>query len=322
MEDTRLAEPRRAQVEAQPKVQAEAHAKADDARVAAARAQADTEARAAREATEAKRIADEAKAAEAERARAAALAKTAEEEAKLAAAKARVQAAQEEAKLAEARAKAEALQEAKAAEDARLSVETNAAARPERIDTLAALTPQGQGQPTPPAAGDVTKLLQSQLRRVGCNTGAVDGNWNETAQKSLALFNRHAGTTLDVRVASLDALEVVKSRTARVCPLVCDHGYKADGDVCVKIVCRPGYRVGDGNACEKIGNSKPLATREAPAVEPKPRHEQTAPPPRQQTQSSGQVLCNQTGCRPLRQGCFIARGGHGPGQREQREVCP
>ena len=81
---------------------------------------------------------------------------------------------------------------------------------------------------------DIPRSLQSELRRVGCNTGAVDGNWNAAAQKSLDLFNKHSGLKLDVKVASIDALDAVKGKTARICPLICDQGLRADGDRCMK----------------------------------------------------------------------------------------
>jgi hypothetical protein len=85
-------------------------------------------------------------------------------------------------------------------------------------------------KPDQPLLADIPHLLQTELRRVGCNTGSVDGNWNAAAQKALDLFNKNAGMKLDVKVASLGALDAVKSMTARVCPLICDHGYKADGE--------------------------------------------------------------------------------------------
>jgi hypothetical protein len=134
----------------------------------------------------------------------------------------------------------------------------------------------------------------------------VDGDWNAAAQKSLALFNKNAGTKLDVRVASLDALDIVKSKTARICPLICDHGYKADGERCAKISCAPGLFVNDDNGCEKR-RGKPSASREElPARSGKPKREQlpldsTKPQP----QPSGQILCSQQGCRPVAKGCRI-----------------
>src|SRR5204863_5582445 len=74
---------------------------------------------------------------------------------------------------------------------------------------------------------DVTKSVQSELRRVGCLSGDPDGNWNTTSQRSLTQFNRYAKTRFDTKLASTDALDAIKTKTARVCPLVCDHGFKA-----------------------------------------------------------------------------------------------
>jgi uncharacterized caspase-like protein len=302
-----------------------AQARADeDARLAAAKQKADDEAKAAqaakaaedaRIAAEKQKAIEDARLAEAERARAAAQAKADEEEAKLA----------------EAKSKAEALQQAKAAEDARLALD---AARAKGADNkpadpqVASLTPPAQTDQAAKASqsgSDVVRQLQSELRRVGCNTGAVDGTWNDAAQHSLSLFNRHAGTTLDLKTASRDSLDVVKSKTGRICPLVCDHGYKAEGDTCVKITCKAGYQIGDDNSCEKIESSKrPVAKRAAPADQPRQQASPSqAPPSGRQAQTTGQIFCNQAGCQPIHRGCFLTgagRGQHGGGA--QREVCP
>jgi uncharacterized caspase-like protein len=109
---------------------------------------------------------------------------------------------------------------------------------------LAALTPA-------PAQPDVTKSVQSELRRVGCLNGAADGEWNSASQRSLAQFNRYAGMKLDVKVAGTDALDAIKLKPSRVCPLVCEHGFKADGERCSKIVCADGTYLNDDNECVK-----------------------------------------------------------------------
>ena len=136
----------------------------------------------ARLAAEAAKRAEEAKVAEAERTKTAALAKAAEKEA----------------------------ERTKAAEEARVAAEAKAAAeRKIREEKVAALTPPAD-KSDQPAALDLPRSLQAELRRVGCNTGAVDGNWNAAAQKSLDLFNKHSGLKLDVKLASTDALDAVK----------------------------------------------------------------------------------------------------------------
>ena len=74
--------------------------------------------------------------------------------------------------------------------------------------------------------GELPRLLLAELRRVGCSTGINDGSWNIAAQRSLGLFNEKARTTFDVKVASLDALNAVRGKKDRVCPLICERGYR------------------------------------------------------------------------------------------------
>jgi len=103
--------------------------------------------------------------------------------------------------------------------------------------------------------------VQAELRRVGCLTGAADGDWNTASQRSLTLFNRYAGTRLDAKVASVDTLDAIKLKPSRVCPLVCEHGFKADGDHCTRIVCAEGSFVNGDNECEKQ-RKQPVAKRD------------------------------------------------------------
>ena len=104
--------------------------------------------------------------------------------------------------------------------------------------------------------------MQTELRRVGCLSADADGNWNTASQRSLTLFNRYAKTKFDTKLASTDALDTIKLKTARVCPLVCDHGYKADGEVCSKITCAAGSFLNDDNECEKRREKRPVAKRD------------------------------------------------------------
>ena len=113
-----------------------------------------------------------------------------------------------------------------------------------------------------PSRSDVTRSVQAELRRVGCLTGSVDGEWTSASRRSLELFNKYVGMKLDVKVASLDALDAIKTKPARVCPLICDRGYKADGDHCSKITCKAGFEVGGDNTCERRVTKKPIAARE------------------------------------------------------------
>jgi hypothetical protein len=155
------------------------------------------------------------------------------------------------------------------------------------------------------SVADLTKSVQSELRRVGCLSATADGDWSAASQRSLALFNKYAGTQFDAKLASVDALDALKAKPGRVCPLICNFGSKADGDQCVKITCRAGYRVGDDNECEKIQEKKPVATREDSKKRDQDRKDTESTPSK--PQASGQIFCNSAGCRPVGKGCRIER---------------
>jgi uncharacterized caspase-like protein len=141
------------------------------------------------------------------------------------------------------------------------------AAVPNKRTSVAALT-----DGPPPA--DLTKSVQSELRRVGCLKADADGDWNAASQRSLSQFNRYAKTRLDTKVASGDTLDAIRQKPSRVCPLVCEHGFEADGDHCNKIVCAEGSFLNDGNECEKRRGKTPVVRRDRPAARPMPEARQ------------------------------------------------
>jgi hypothetical protein len=292
-EATRVAATEKARLAADEQVRLAAEgAKASEQAKAAAQSKAAEQARIAAELA---KKADEAKIAEAERAKAAALAKAAEDT------------------LTEAD-KLKKADEAKVAAEAKLAAEKVKDGQP--IGPVAVLTQSDDTAPrapnaNQPALADVPRLLQVELRRVGCNTGSVDSSWSAAAQKSLDLFNKHAGMKLDVKIASLDALDAVRSKTARICPLTCDHGYKVDSESCVKIVCGASTFLNDNNECEKKKreNKKPIATREEPRAKPDQIHQEKVEGQHAEPQeSSGQIVCNTQGCRPVHKGCRVVAG--------------
>jgi uncharacterized caspase-like protein len=273
------------------------------------------------------------------------LAKIAAEEARVAATEKARLAEQERARLAAdgaqkaQQAKAEA--DAKAAEQARIAAEKtkqvaqDQAAEAERkrasTETAAekAQADKGGVNLASLSAGspqaEIAKSVQSELRRVGCLTGSADGEWNAASQRSMALFNRNAGTKFDVKLASTDALDAIKLKPSRVCPLICEHGFKADGDRCSRIVCAEGTFLNDDNECEKQRAKTPTARREPderPAVRDRPRPEAGTSRP----QASGQIVCDRGGCRPVERGCHLefrttAQGGPYEGGGGNVQIC-
>jgi len=299
-EKARLAEQEKARLAAEGAKQAEqakaaAAAKAaEEARVAAEKARQIEQDKAA--------AAEKARLAEQEKVRIAAeRAKQIEQEKAAAAEKARL-AEQEKVRIAGEKAKQIEQEKAAAAEQARVAAEKVAA---EKKEQLAALTSPAE-KPEQQKQIDLPRALQAELRRVGCITGPVDGNWNAAAQKALSLFNKHATLKLDVKAASADALDAVKAKTGRVCPLSCEFGYRADGDQCVKITCRAGYEAGEDGSCEKIEARKPAAKREEPKPKREPSERAKADAAPAKPQATGQIVCNQTGCRPIGKGCRTA----------------
>ncbi len=184
--------------------------------------------------------------------------------------------AAEQARIAAEKAKQIAQDQAAAAEQKRAEAEK--AAPDARV---AAVTP-AVGSETPglaalnagPPQTEVNKSLQAELRRVGCLGADADGNWNTASQRSLTLFNRYANTKFDTKLASTDALDTIKLKTARVCPVVCEHGFKADGDRCTRITCATGSFLNDDNECEKRRGKRPVARRDRQEPRPAPEARQ------------------------------------------------
>jgi uncharacterized caspase-like protein len=126
-------------------------------------------------------------------------------------------------------------------------------------DAIVASRAPAETRPEPSPPPDLPRLLQAELKRVGCKTGDVGGEWDASARRALAAFNDKAGTKFDVKLASLDALDSVRARAGRVCPLECDRGFRASGEACVKIVCDEGYVLGPKDTCEKRPERKATA---------------------------------------------------------------
>ena len=145
-------------------------------------------------------------------------------------------------------------------EPSKRAADAREVAKPHDAD-VASLTPS-DSKPDRPVLPDLLHLLQSELKRVGCKTGDIEGEWSAAARKALSSFNDNAGTKFDVKLASIDALEAVRAKQGRVCPLECERGYRASGEKCVKINCDNGYVLGANGSCRKraVNASTPTQT--------------------------------------------------------------
>jgi uncharacterized caspase-like protein len=182
-----------------------------------------------------------------EQAKAAALTNAAEGE-RLAAEKARLEAEQ-----------AKKLEEAKIAATAAPAEDKPDAGKSTAVASLPTPVSAEASRSGAPPQQDIPRLLQSELRRVGCKTGEIDGEWNVSSRRALSLFNDNAGTKFDAKLASIDALDAVKAKPGRVCPLDCDRGFRADGDRCVKITCDSDQVLGANGTCRPRPERAPKA---------------------------------------------------------------
>jgi uncharacterized caspase-like protein len=216
--------------------------------------------------------------------------------------------------------KAQQIEQAKVVADdqARLIAEKAASDSVAQEAKLASLPPEPSGTKPEPSPREITRSVQSELKRVGCFSGAIDGEWTAASRRALEQFNNRTDAKLNAKLASLDVLDAIKARSARVCPLNCDHGFRAEKDSCVRIACRAGYFIND-NECEKK-REKPQAKRE-PREKPKREQAQSDRPQseRPKPQASGTIICNQQGCRPMRPGCRF--GGRYATLSSPSEVC-
>jgi uncharacterized caspase-like protein len=194
---------------------------------------------------------------------AAAAAKKAEVEAAAKAqAEARAKAREEEERTTAARKKAEVEAAAKAQAEARAKAreEEERIAAEQRAREVAEPTRVASvPMPTPPSANHqaadssvLTRAVQTELRRVGCDPGAIDGNWGPKAKDALAQFARHAKIELKSDDAPTEAaLQQLLAKEDRVCPLQCGTDEILDQGKCVRRTARIQPKGADSKSIEQ-----------------------------------------------------------------------
>jgi hypothetical protein len=125
-------------------------------------------------------------------------------------------------------------------------------------------------------------------------------------------------------------LDAVRSKPNRICPLICEHGYKADGDHCVRITCDTGFVLNDDNECakkrEKPAREERSIKRTAPSldqVQSRPSAPCSYDPydRSRKVTMGGQQTCGGNGCQTVAKGCHAVRG-MGGGGLGGRIFCP
>jgi len=104
----------------------------------------------------------------------------------------------------------------------------------------------------PKALLELTKSLQSELRRVGCGPTTISELWDSGAKEALAAFNRAAKSNFDDTAPTVEALLAVSKETDIICGIVCGKGTHVAKGQCIPIVCQAGESLNSSGACEKI----------------------------------------------------------------------
>ena len=96
---------------------------------------------------------------------------------------------------------------------------------------------------------ELVRSAQTQLARLGCFDGGLDGNLNTATKTAVARYQMLRGQpTGEIEITDDFVLELANQST-RVCPLVCPAGQVAEGEVCVATQTEPASRpkdVGEG----------------------------------------------------------------------------
>jgi hypothetical protein len=67
------------------------------------------------------------------------------------------------------------------------------------------------------APEDIARVLQSELERVGCDPGPIDGNWGDKSVRALRRFSVRTHANLDVNVPNLPSLQAVRQEKGVIC---------------------------------------------------------------------------------------------------------
>jgi hypothetical protein len=65
--------------------------------------------------------------------------------------------------------------------------------------------------------GEIVIAVQTELKRVGCDPGAIDGDWGGQSREALAAFGHCAKVDVGKLAPTPDVLELIKGKADIVC---------------------------------------------------------------------------------------------------------
>jgi Caspase domain/Putative peptidoglycan binding domain len=99
---------------------------------------------------------------------------------------------------------------------------------------VASLPTEPAGPPTPGSSPQgLARALQTELKRVGCDPGSLDGTWGAKSRQALERFQRLSKLSLPSEEPTEAALQSVAGQMGRICPSACEAGETEVNGSCV-----------------------------------------------------------------------------------------
>jgi len=116
-----------------------------------------------------------------------------------------------------------------------LTVDPPTGAWETRLDPVS--IPAREVVPASPAAVQKTqrqlaRQIQSELTRVGCYTGRLDGSWGDQSRAAMTAFIARVNASLPTREPDVILLSLIKGQTGEVCGVACRPGDVAAAGRC------------------------------------------------------------------------------------------
>jgi hypothetical protein len=111
-------------------------------------------------------------------------------------------------------------------------LKADGATAPAKVANLPSRLPDVPPTPGTSPQG-LARALQTELKRVGCDPGSLDGSWGAKSRQALEKFQRLSKLSMPTGEPSEAALQGVAGQMGRICPVDCDQGETEVNGTCV-----------------------------------------------------------------------------------------
>ncbi|MES0812688.1 caspase family protein [Roseibium sp. SCPC15] len=101
---------------------------------------------------------------------------------------------------------------------------------------------------------ELATAMQTELNRIGCSVGKVDGAWGHRSRGALKVYAKETGADLASLDPSAEILDQLKKSSGRVCPLTCGRNQELKNGKCVAAE-RPANKAGTSGSSKSKSQS-------------------------------------------------------------------